>query len=213
MKLVKTPSVLHRLYPNRIWAMPREEQKVYLTFDDGPIPEVTPWVLDELNKHQAKATFFCIGDNVRKHPDIFERIQKEGHSVGNHTFNHLNGWKTDKSVYLDNIAKSQQVMEVHGFSNKSYDKPLFRPPYGRITSKQADVVQEIGYQIVMWEIISFDYDVTVSPEKCLSNVLDNLQAGSVIVFHDSLKAEGNLRYVLPRVLESIAERGWVGSRL
>lgn len=217
MKLAKTPRILHRLYPDRIWAMPKTHNKVFLTFDDGPIPEVTPWVLDELKKFNAKATFFCIGDNVRKNPEVFQRVLEEGHSIGNHTFNHLNGWKTDASDYLENIHQAQQAMESLNFSeystSETTSKILFRPPYGRITSHQAKAVQQANYKIVMWDIISFDYDASVSEEKCLDNVLSNLQPGSVVVFHDSLKAEKNLRYALPKTLEYLSEQGFEFARL
>ena len=192
------PRIIQLLYPGRIWAFSKKEKAVYLTFDDGPIPEITPWVLDALKKHGAKATFFCIGENVQKHAEIFRRILDEGHSVGNHTFSHLNGWQTDISKYIDNTL----------FAKKLIPSKLFRPPYGKITSSQARILQKKGYKIVMWTLISYDYDANISAEKCLQNVLGNIRPGSIVVFHDSLKAEKNLRYVLPRVLEFIEEKGW-----
>ncbi len=200
------PRFIQRLYPERIWAFSREEKSIYLTFDDGPIPEVTPWVLDELKKYNAKATFFCIGENVQKHPEIFQRILSEGHSVGNHTFNHLNGWKTATSEYIENVDKADRRMGNNS-KFKIQDSRLFRPPYGKITSKQAKILQRKGFKIVMWDIISYDYDANTSPEKCLQNVLKNIKPGSIVVFHDSLKAEKNLRYVLPKVLRFIGENG------
>lgn len=193
------PRFIQRLYPERIWAFSREEKSIYLTFDDGPIPEVTTWVLDELKKYNAKATFFCIGENVQKHPEIFQRILSEGHSVGNHTFNHLNGWKTATSEYIENVDKAEGQMGNNS-KFKIQDSRLFRPPYGKITSKQAKILQRKGFKIVMWDIISYDYDANTSPDKCFQNVLKNIKPGSVIVFHDSLKAEKNLRFVLPKVL-------------
>jgi peptidoglycan/xylan/chitin deacetylase (PgdA/CDA1 family) len=199
------PRFIQRLYPERIWAFSRSSNSVFLTFDDGPIPEVTPWVLDELKKHNAKATFFCIGENVQKHPEVFQRILYEGHSVGNHTFNHLNGWKTATSEYIENIEKAKKQMHNSEFKIQN-SRLLFRPPYGKITSKQAKTLQKKGFKIVMWDIISYDYDTNVSEEKCLQNVLKNIRSGSVVVFHDSLKAEKNLRYVLPKVLEFIGEK-------
>ena len=199
------PRFIQRLYPERIWAFSREEKSIYLTFDDGPIPEVTPWVLDELKKYNAKATFFCIGENVQKHPEIFQRILSEGHSVGNHTFNHLNGWKTATSEYIENVDKAEAQMGNNS-KFKIQDSRLFRPPYGKITSKQAKILQRKGFKIVMWDIISYDYDANTSPEKCLQNVLKNIKPGSVIVFHDSLKAEKNLRFVLPKVLQFLIEK-------
>lgn len=219
------PRFFQRLYPERVWAFSRKEDAIYLTFDDGPIPEVTPWVLDELKKHGAKATFFCIGENVQKHPEIFRRIIAEGHSVGNHTFNHLNGWQTEASEYIENVEKAGRQMMEDGrqmtedgsrmidnskIKNQqsliNNQQSLFRPPYGKITSKQAKILQKKGFKIVMWDILSYDYDATVSEEKCLQNVLKNIKPGSVVVFHDSLKAEKNLRYVLPKILEVLNEK-------
>lgn len=207
------PRFIQRLYPERIWAFSRAINSVYLTFDDGPIPEVTPWVLNELKKHQAKATFFCIGNNIQKHPEVLKSVISEGHTVGNHTYNHLNGWKTKTSNYIENTEKaSRQILntikQISGMDQKSFGSKLFRPPYGRITSKQAKILQKKGYKIVMWDIISFDYDASISKEKCLQNVLKNIKPGSVVVFHDSLKAEKNLRYTLPKVLRYISEKGW-----
>lgn len=199
---------MQRLYPERIWAFPHAKETVYLTFDDGPIPEVTPWVLDELKKHNAKATFFCIGENVKKHPEIFGRILSEGHSVGNHTYNHLKGTKTETSEYVENVEKAARQLIEYGSEVPNNSELLFRPPYGKITSEQAKILQKKGFKIVMWTLISYDYDATVSEEKCLQNVLQNIQLGSIIVFHDSLKAEKNLRHALPKVLEYLAEKGW-----
>lgn len=219
LQLAKMPKFIQWFYPERIWAFSDSKNTVYLTFDDGPIPQVTPWVVDELKKHQAKATFFCIGENIKKHPEIYQKVRDEGHAVGNHTFNHLNGWKTETSKYVENVLKAENQMtayaEQHLDSEKNNQQSvavnrqvLFRPPYGRIKSKQARILQEKGFKIVMWSIISYDYSADVSEEKCLQNVLKNIQPGSVIVFHDSLKAEKNLRYILPRVLDFIAESGW-----
>lgn len=201
------PRFLQRLYPERIWAFPQEKDTVFLTFDDGPVPEVSPWVLDELKKHNAKATFFCIGENVQKHPDIFKRILYEEHAVGNHTFHHLNGWKTTTSKYIEDVVKAERQM-VNKSGLKIQDSGLFRPPYGKITSKQAKILQQRGFKIVMWHIISFDFDTAISKERCLQNVLNNIEPGSIIVFHDSIKAEKNLRYVLPKVLKYISGKGW-----
>ena len=209
MKFVKMPSFVQRLYPERIWAFSRTSKSVYLTFDDGPIPEVTPWVLDELKRHGAKATFFCIGDNVEKHPNIFRRIISEGHSVGNHTFNHLNGWKIKTEEYVENVEKCETSLHTNSDPNAYQDSKLFRPPYGRIKASQAKILRKKGYKIVMWDIISYDFDASISPEKCLQNVLGNIKPGSVVVFHDSLKAEKNLRDVLPKVLGFLEGETWL----
>lgn len=200
------PKFIQWLFPERIWAFSSETKKVFLTFDDGPIPEVTPWVLDELDKRGAKATFFCIGANVKKHPQLFQRIYSEGHTVGIHTNDHLNGWKTKTPNYVENVEQAAKRMTVA-------NPKLFRPPYGRITSRQAKVLQKKGYKIVMWNIISYDYEQRISPDECLQNVIKKIVPGSIVVFHDSLKAEKNLRYVLPKVLDFIAEKGWEPSSI
>lgn len=205
MKPVGVPKFIRRLYPERIWDVPTNKKEVFLTFDDGPIPEVTPWVLEQLEKHQAKATFFCIGDNIVRHPEIFKAIITSGHRVGNHTQNHLKGWNTGLIDYLENVALAQQVMLENGSRSVS---TLFRPPYGKMTSQQAKKLLEQNYAIVMWSLLSYDYDADLSQEKCLRNVLDNVQNGSIIVFHDSLKAEKNLRFVLPRVLQELDRKGY-----
>ena len=192
MYLVKTPRLIQNLFPNFKWSIPTKDNSVYLTFDDGPIPEVTPWVLDQLKKYDFKATFFCVGDNVKKHPEIFERILKEGHSVGNHTFNHLNGWTSDNIKYFHNIRACAHQMNTN----------LFRPPYGRLKPKQAQFLQR-HYDIVMWSLLSGDFDPNISKEMCLENVVSNIHPGSIIVFHDSLKAFEKLQYVLPKTLQHL----------
>lgn len=206
LNFVKMPRFIQRLYPERIWAFSHRKDSIFLTFDDGPNPHVTPWVLERLKKHQAKATFFCIGNNVQKYPEIFQKTLSEGHAVGNHTFNHLNGWKTETSEYIENVEMAWRQMEDNS-EFKIQNSKLFRPPYGRMKSSQARILRKKGFNIVMWDNISYDYDAKVSEEKCLENVLGNIKPGSVIVFHDSLKAEKNLRYVLPKVLEFISEKG------
>lgn len=203
---------LRVLYPERISKI-ASSNSIFLTFDDGPVPEATPWVLDILKEYDAKATFFCIGDNVRKHPDIFRRIIEEGHTVGNHTFNHLNGWKTSNSEYLENTLQTERIMrekvkEVR--SQKVKETPnfkLFRPPYGKIKNSQAKNLRRQGFRIVMWDVISGDYDKDFSAEECFKNVIGNAEAGSIIVFHDSVKAFPNLEKVLPEILKYYKEKG------
>lgn len=197
MFLAKTPRVFQNLLTNYTWHIPTTEKVLFLTFDDGPVPEETPWVLDTLRPYGAKATFFCVGDNVRKNPEIFQQILAEGHAVGNHTFNHLNGWKTHTFNYLKNVQRCGQVV----------NSPLFRPPYGTMRPAQTRRLKS-RYRIVMWDVLSGDYDPAVTPEQCLQNVLDNVQPGSIILFHDSLKAEERMRYALPRVLEKLSSEGW-----
>ncbi|WP_289022554.1 polysaccharide deacetylase family protein [uncultured Salegentibacter sp.] len=243
--LIKYPFLLRKLYPNRLTRL-EAEKTIYLSFDDGPIPEITPWVLHTLEQYHAKATFFCIGDNIRKNPKIFQQILKGGHRVGNHTFNHLNGWKTKTDAYVNNVLKAEEsLLENRGekrdnrekrketesknkkgktrnhetgeqnpqlatqnFQSQSLNLKLFRPPYGKIKNSQAAELVKQHYKIVMWDVISGDFDHRISKEKCLSNVLKNTSEGSIIVFHDSIKASEHLKYVLPKVLKHYTEKGF-----
>lgn len=207
MKLewIKTPRIIKKIFSKYHWDVPNKESTVYLTFDDGPIPEVTPWVLSELEKHQAKATFFCIGDNIRKHPDTFKQIIREGHQIGNHTYHHLNGWNTAAKTYVENTERCQQNIEA--VINIS-DTKLFRPPYGKIRPRQAKILRQKGYKIIMWDVLSLDYNSTLTKEQCLENVIRHIESGSIIVFHDSLKAFPRLEYMLPKVLEFLKERNF-----
>ena len=204
--LAKIPFLLKYLLPHRIWKFPSDEKAIYLSFDDGPIPEVTPWVLEQLKSYNAKASFFCIGDNVQKHPEVFREILAEGHSIGNHTYNHLNGWMTSTEKYVSNVLQAQE--EIESFGNTEIPVKLFRPPYGRLKENQARLLREKGFSIVMWEVLSIDYDARLTPEKCFQNVLKNAGPGSIIVFHDSLKAEKNLKAVLPKVLRYYSDKGY-----
>lgn len=206
---IKTHWSVKKIFSNYIWDVSNTDKKVYLTFDDGPIPEVTEWVLSELKKHKAKATFFCIGDNVKKHPEVLKKVFADGHSVGNHTFNHLNGWKTATEDYIENSILCEKVLD--DFDSKS--KKLFRPPYGKIKPSQSKILRKLGYKIIMWDVISYDFDTTISKEQCLENVLKNVKTGSIIVFHDSKKAFANLEYVLPRTLQFLKEKGFICEKL
>ena len=191
------------LYPKLTWAKYGESKKIYLTFDDGPIPEVTEFVLDTLAAYNAKATFFCVGDNIKKHPDIFERLIHEGHRIGNHTFNHLNGWQTSTEAYLENVKACQEVMEEWGLTSQ----PLFRPPYGRVKQSQwRPLISE--YEIIMWDVLSGDFSPKILPEQCLALSIKYTESGSIIVFHDNVKAIKNLYHTLPRYLQYFSERGW-----
>ncbi len=197
MYLVKTPTFIKNLFSDYIWDVATDEKEVFITFDDGPIPELTPWVLDLLNEYEFKATFFCVGDNVVKYPEIYKRIVEEGHATGNHTFNHLNGWFTDKETYLENIEKCDSVLSTE----------LFRPPYGKLKRAQSVVIKN-HKNIVMWDVLSGDFDAKISNDKCLSNVIENYEKGSIIVFHDNLKAGEKLKYVLPLFLQHLSECGY-----
>jgi peptidoglycan/xylan/chitin deacetylase (PgdA/CDA1 family) len=195
--LVKTPAVLKWFYPGLTWNKSRAERTIYLTFDDGPIPEVTPFVLQTLEKYQAKATFFCIGENVQKHPEIFEAVKAGGHTIGNHTFNHLRGWDTPDEIYLENVEKCTQLVK----------STFFRPPHGRAKKSQLAVLKK-NYQVIMWDVLSGDFDLELSPQKCYQNVVDKSSNGSIVVFHDSLKAWPRLGYVLPKALEYWQQLGY-----
>ena len=217
MNWVKTHKFISHLFPRYIWKIPNSENKIYLTFDDGPIPNVTEWVLNILKSENIKATFFCIGDNIKKHPKIFERIKNEGHSIGNHTFNHLNGWQTSSSNYIENFKKCSEVLDSLSADRhdartdnkqQTTNNRLFRPPYGKISPFQAKEILNKNYKIIMWDILSYDFDTKISPHKCLSNVIKNTESGSIIVFHDSLKAEQNLRYALPKAIKFLKEKGF-----
>ncbi len=200
MFFAKSPALFKWLYPTLTWHESREEKYIYLSFDDGPIPIVTPFVLKTLKKFNVKATFFCIGDNVRKHPEIFEEIGKDGHALGNHTFHHVNGWKTDDETYLNEFEKCQTL--VHS--------TVFRPPYGRIKRSQISKLkkQYPELKIVMWDVLSHDYHSGLSPKTCLNNVLNHAENGSIVVFHDSLKAQKRLEYALPRALDYWIKKGY-----
>lgn len=200
MYTVKTPWLIKRLYPSLLWNKARNRRSIYVTFDDGPIPIVTPFVLNILKKHDAKATFFCIGDNVRKHPEIFEQVKNAGHAIGNHTFNHLKGWVTGDQEYLNNFRQCDELLHSN----------LFRPPYGKIKRSQIKLLRQAkpGLQIVMWDVLSGDFDQKLSPQDCLKNVLKHTRPGSIIVFHDSLKAFDRLEYVLPRAMEEWVAKGY-----
>lgn len=206
---VKAHFLIKKLFSNYIWDIPNDDNKVYLTFDDGPTPEVTEWTLNLLEKFNAKATFFCIGDNIKKNTEIYNKTILAGHALGNHTFNHLNGWKTSTKNYIENVK-----LCATEHSKSSTEKCLFfRPPYGKIKPSQSKILRKMGYNIIMWDIISYDFDQIISKEKCLDNVLQHIQSGSIIVFHDSKKAQKNLEYVLPRVLKYIKEKGFVCDKI
>ncbi len=198
----KTNFLMRALYPNFVWRKPTQEKIIYLTFDDGPIPEVTEFVLETLAAYNAKATFFCIGNNIQKHPDIFQKVINDGHGIGNHTFNHLKGWATDDKVYFENIAQCKDEMVSRGVATN-----LFRPPYGRIKRSQADVVSP-DYQIVMWDVLSGDFSLKLSPKTVLEKTLKHTEAGSIVLFHDSIKANENMSYALPRFLQHFSEKGF-----
>lgn len=210
LEWIKTPRIIHKIFSNYHWTYEPAGNSVYITFDDGPIPEVTPWVIEQLEKYKAKATFFCIGDNVEKHPDIFNKIIKNGHSIGNHTQNHRNGWGSTDQDYIDNTELCHHSIDNALKDLKHTEKRdlLFRPPYGKIKPSQSSILRTKGYKIIMWDVLSVDYKTSVSKEKCLENVIKNIQPGSIIVFHDSLKAFPRLEYALPKTLEFLKKHNY-----
>ncbi|MDA9087302.1 polysaccharide deacetylase family protein [Polaribacter sp.] len=203
----KTPSCMMRFFSKYTWRFSRDVKEIYLTFDDGPTPEVTQFVLDELKKYNAKATFFCIGKNILNHPDVFKKIKNSKHTIGNHTHNHLNGWATKKKDYIDNFLQCEPI--ISKTLDESTKPKLFRPPYGKIKKSQATSILKKDYRIIMWDVLSADFDVSTSKEACLRNVLNNTKNGSIVVFHDSVKASEKLKFVLPKVLKEFSEKGFV----
>ncbi len=208
MYLIKTPLLLKKIYPSSLlWNLSRDKKVIYLTFDDGPIPIVTPWVLKTLKNFNIKATFFCIGENITKYPEIFNQLKADEHAIGNHTYNHLKGWITENKTYLENYNQCQQLTQTN----------LFRPPYGRmkhsqikLLTKDQESIEKSNppLKIIMWDILSGDFDIKLSPEKCLKNVIKYTENGSIVVFHDSLKAWDRLEYTLPKAIKYWLEKGF-----
>jgi peptidoglycan/xylan/chitin deacetylase (PgdA/CDA1 family) len=196
---VKTPEFVKLIFPELIWDFKKnDEKRIYLTFDDGPNPGTTPWILDTLKYYNAKATFFCVGANVEKNEELYQNILNQGHKSGNHSNNHLNGWKTKTSLYLKNVEECANKVKSN----------LFRPPYGKIRLKQKNLLLKQNYKIVMWDIIAGDFDENIHPETCLKNITNFGKEGSIIVLHDSVKAWKNLEYVLPKVLKHYSDLGY-----
>ncbi|WP_342088054.1 polysaccharide deacetylase family protein [Dyadobacter sp. OTU695] len=199
MFLHHSPFWLKAFFPGFTWHIPTNEKIIFLTFDDGPIPDITENVLEILAKFKAQATFFSIGNNVLKHPDVYEMVKNGRHSIGNHTFNHMNGWKTEDAIYLENIRQCEVQLNLK--------TKLFRPPYGRIKKSQSRVVLQ-DKQIIMWDVLSGDFSPEIGPEICLKKSIQHTRPGSIVLFHDSIKASKNMLYTLPRYLETFTERGY-----
>ena len=200
----KTPKWIQIVYPGLTWEINSNSKEIYLTFDDGPIPEVTPFVLEQLGKYEAKASFFCVGENIEKHPKEFNQVIKQGHEVGNHTFNHVIGWSTDDEYYSENVERCQFEIEKH---TGKRNKKLFRPPHGRIKRSQINRLKQEN-EIIMWTYLTGDFDSELNSELCLSKAKKSITKGDVIIFHDSLKAHKNLKYTLPRFLKYFSEQGF-----
>lgn len=195
-------TLLASLTKNLIWSVKTDKKEVFLTFDDGPIPVVTPWVVETLGKYNAKATFFCVGDNVKKNQDVYKLILDKGHKIGNHTMNHLNGWTNFNKTYFENIEKCDNLIHSN----------LFRPPYGKIKPTQINYLKK-KYKIIMWDVLTKDYDESLAGEDCFEKVHKNCKPGSIVVFHDSLKAEKRLRIALPKTLDYLSKEGYTFSSL
>jgi peptidoglycan/xylan/chitin deacetylase (PgdA/CDA1 family) len=200
MYLIKTPWWLRVLYPQLVWRFPGKEKVIYLTFDDGPHPVATLFALEQLKRYNAKASFFCIGKNVLEYPGIYDRILQEGHVAGNHTFNHVNGWKVSNEVYHDEIQKTAHLVKSN----------LFRPPYGRIKRSQIRQLKtsDQRLQTIMWDVLSADFDTRLTPEACLGYVLYHTKPGSIVLLHDSEKAWPRMQFILPRMLEHFTRQGY-----
>lgn len=197
------PEIVRHFFPKFKWKVEDAPKKLFLTFDDGPTPGVTEWVLDNLAEYNAKATFFCLGRNVDHYPEIYQRIVSEGHGVGNHTYSHLNGWKVSAKEYIDDVELASQYI----------DSTLMRPPYGRFTKKQIVPLRQQGYQMILWDVMPEDYNPRVKPHECCNCVLKFTTGGSIITFHDSMKARMNLYFALPRVLQYFTDLGFEFARL
>ncbi len=201
--LHRIPRWFQYLFPRYTWNLRVEEKVIYLTFDDGPLPDITEWVLEILNEYEAKATFFVVGGNVSKYPQIIAKINRDGHAIGNHTFHHIKGWETSVKSYLEDVEKCSLIIKEY-----TREVPaLFRPPYGRIKPSQAKVLRE-NYKLIMWDTLTVDYDKNLDGQKCLTNSIRATRPGSIVVFHDSIKAEKNLKYVLPKYIKHFHDLGY-----
>lgn len=200
---VHPPALLRNMHTDRLWRVATSDKKIYLTFDDGPIPGVTHRVLDILRDYNARATFFCVGANIEKNPDVYQQILAEGHSTGNHTWSHMNGWKNDSNRYYADVEKCAAVC----------DSKLFRPPYGRMKPSQSRYLRKQGYKMIMWDVLSCDFDPHITKEQCLTNVLRYTREGSLVIFHDSVKAADKMLYALPQMLEHFRDKGFTFEKL
>lgn len=202
---VSTPWWLRKLFPGCVWDVKTKEKIIYLSFDDGPHPTITPFVLNELKKYNAKATFFCIGDNVKKFPAIYQQVIDQGHAIGNHTMHHINGWKNTDADYLNDIAAAAKHINTN----------LFRPPYGRVKKSQIRQLATINYKLstVMWSVLAGDWVATLPPQKCFEQVKNNIYPGCIVVFHDSEKANERMSFAVPKLLEHFSNEGYLFKKL
>ena len=198
MYFFKNPDIIKRIYPNKVWEKKSSEKKIFLTFDDGPTEQITPWILEQLRNFDIKATFFCLGKNIEKQPDLFKQLITEGHQIGNHTFNHENGWETNNYTYYKSILQTEKFTK----------NLLFRPPFGGLTMHKQKALVRYGFQVIMWDVMPGDFDKKLSKEECLKAAIDHTSKGSIIVFHDNIKAEKNMKYAFPRFVEHFLELGY-----
>ena len=205
----KTPNFIQKLFPSLNWRVNTYEKVIYPTFDDGPIPELTPDILNILRHYNAKATFFCVGENIKKHPKIFKSILDDGHAIGNHTYNHLKAWKTDDNEYLHNVLLCQTEIEKH----ITYQKKLFRFPYGQFNLRLARKLKKEDYELIMWDVLSKDYNISISADRILKKSIAYSEGGSIIVFHDNLKAKDKILQFLPLYLKHFSDIGYKFKKL
>ena len=203
---------MRAMYPDFLWRVKTDEKVIYLTFDDGPIPEITEFVLETLENYKVKATFFCIGNNIEKHPNIFQQVVNQGHTIGNHTYNHLKGWNTEDEIYIENFKKCNGILLFPNIEHQISNIEYFRPPYGRIKKSQAQEILKT-HQIIMWDVLSGDYDQNISKGTVLKKSIQYSEAGSIVLFHDSIKASNNMMYALPRFLEHFSNQGFTFKKL
>tara|TARA_B100000161_G_scaffold244640_1_gene199054 strand:+ start:3514 stop:4125 length:612 start_codon:yes stop_codon:yes gene_type:complete len=201
-KLIKTPTLIQFFFPSLLWSKKRDKKILYLTFDDGPYNMLSPFILDELKKYKAKATFFYLGSKAEKYPQLIKRCKDENHKIGNHTYSHPNGWKTKNNRYYQDIEKA----------NKLLNSNLFRPPYGRIKPSQINHLKKY-YKIIMWDILSWDFDKKTSPEECYNNIIKNTKSGSIIVLHENEKSAKTVKEVLPKILSYFSSQGFKFEKL
>jgi peptidoglycan/xylan/chitin deacetylase (PgdA/CDA1 family) len=200
----KTPRLFEIIYPDAVWHAERDKKQIYLTFDDGPVPVVTDYVLDLLAQFEVKATFFCVGENVKKHPDIFKRLIREGHGIGNHTYNHLNGWRVDEDIYLKNIQACTDIFQLAGYESNHM---FFRPPYGKIRRKTIKKLQG-NYKIIMWDVLPYDFSDKVDADRCLSKSIKYTKNGSIIIFHDNLRTFETLKLIISQFIATMKEKNY-----
>ena len=198
-KQVKFPYIYRMLHPDFIFSVKNDKKKIFLTFDDGPSKETTDKILDVLGKFNIKATYFCLGENVEKFPELYKRISDAGHAIGNHGYHHFNGWKISGATYIKNVLRSEEII----------GSKLFRPPYGKITPKQARILSEMGFKIIMWDLMSWDFDPELSESQIIEKVLKNANTGSIIVFHDNEKTDVRIENILGKIIDSLQKRGFI----